>query len=173
MSRAKTTSLFIAVFLCSVTVALAKLPSWDTVKPPQARFKVLPAFAGEAVVDRETGLVWELTWNGSATFRAALRQCALSTVGGRAGWRLPAVEELTSLVDPTQTAPALPPGHPFASVSISNDYWTANEEELDTSMAVTVSFNVFGVDSASKTSSRPFVCVRGGRGSTVGTRGGI
>ncbi|HYC53766.1 MAG TPA: DUF1566 domain-containing protein [Candidatus Binatia bacterium] len=159
--------------LCVATVAAAKLPSWDVVKPAQARFKVLTAFGGEAVLDKETGLVWETTWNGSATYRNALRQCALSTVGGRAGWRLPAVEELTSLIDPAETTPALPAEHPFGGVSLGTTYWSTNEDEADESSIVTVNFDIFGLSTTSKTTSRPFVCVRGGRGSTTDNRGGL
>ena len=38
------------------------------------------------------------------------------TVGGTKGWRLPSVAELASLVDPANSNPALPTGHPFSNV---------------------------------------------------------
>jgi len=49
------------------------------------------------------------------------------TSGDRLGWRLPAIEELASLVDPTQThAPFLPTGHPFNNVLIGGQiYYSA------------------------------------------------
>jgi len=173
MQRTKMILLTTAAVLGGGTFALAKLPSWDTVKPPQARFRVLPAMNDEAVLDKETGLVWERTWHGSATFRSALRLCGLETTGGRAGWRLPSVEELTSLIDPAETTPALPEGHPFENVTLGNFYWSANEDEADSSSAVTVNFDVFDLSTHSKGNTRPFVCVRGGRGSTTGARGGF
>ena len=40
-------------------VAEAKPPSWDKVVNGTGRFKVLNGFNGEAVLDKETGLVWE------------------------------------------------------------------------------------------------------------------
>jgi Protein of unknown function (DUF1566) len=53
--------------------------------------------------------------------------CAQKAVGGRGGWRLPAFNELASLVDPTVTNPAvprLPAGHPFLGVQAAA-YWSA------------------------------------------------
>jgi hypothetical protein len=57
-------------------------------------------------------------------------RCNLLTIGGRLGWRLPSVQDLASLVDPTIPAPGpkLPSGHPFTSVQAGDDdyYWSAN-----------------------------------------------
>jgi hypothetical protein len=88
------------------------------------------------------------------------------------GWRLPALEELLTLVDQTQQTPALPEGAPFHNL-LSVAFWTANEEEIDPSFATTVLLDVFSVGSTAKTASRKVLCVRGGRGSTSGRRGGV
>src|SRR5262249_1392528 len=56
----------------------------------------------------------------------ALRECRNANIGGRGGWRLPAPEELMSLVDFGQSNPALPPGHPFQGVIPDGQYWTAS-----------------------------------------------
>jgi hypothetical protein len=94
--------------------------SWDRTLPVATRFIVLSNFAGQAVLDRETGLVWERSPDST---RRSLRQAATSchdrNVGGRKGWRLPAIAELASLVDPGQADPALPAGHPFANVQFN------------------------------------------------------
>jgi hypothetical protein len=103
--------------------------SWDRrINNTQQRFKVLSESADEAVLDRETGLVWErrpstklLPWSTARLF------CAQKAVGGRGGWRLPSFAELASLVDPSVTdpaAPRLPPGHPFLDVQ-TGTYWSA------------------------------------------------
>jgi Protein of unknown function (DUF1566) len=98
--------------------------AWDT-KIANGRFKLLQDFNNEAVLDKETGLVWErqpsnltFKWPNARLF------CAQKGVGGRGGWRLPAFYELASLVDPAvQVGPQLPAGHPFLQVQAS-DYWT-------------------------------------------------
>ena len=67
----------------------------------------------DVVLDRETGLVWQRTVSAvSVDWFTAISYCYTTTAGGRKGWRLPAVEELASLVDSTQTNPSLPVGHP-------------------------------------------------------------
>src|SRR5208283_5370500 len=84
------------------------------------RFEVLAAFGGSAVLDKETGLVWEQSPSTTVmVWEAAQVHCNQLTTGGRGGWRLPAVPELDSLVDPTQTNPSLPSGNPFSSVQSS------------------------------------------------------
>jgi hypothetical protein len=81
---------------------------------------------GEAVLDRETGLVWTRVVNGSLRFWVdALDYCSVDEMsGGRLGWRLPKLEELLSLQDRSQPAPRLPTGHPFVGVTL-NAYWSA------------------------------------------------
>ena len=92
--------------------------SWDRrINSAQQRFKVLTEFNSEAVLDRETGLVWERrpSTDGMAWSMARL-VCAQKAVGGRGGWRLPSFSELASFVDPSVTnpqVPRLPTGHPF------------------------------------------------------------
>ncbi len=165
--------LTLLVMLATATAARGgALPTWDKKIDGTNRFKVLSAFAGEAVLDKETGLVWEKTASLPGNWRTSLRFCALQNTGGRMGWRLPALEELLTLVDPTQSTPALPAGAPFQSV-LGNAFWTANLEESDPTTVVTVSLDSFGLFTASKTSSHKVLCVRAGRGSATATRGGL
>ena len=75
-------------------------PSWDQQLPASTRFIVLTNWGNAAVLDRETGLVWEQspsTLGGS--WYTASANCILSETGGRTGWRLPSIQELMSLVD--------------------------------------------------------------------------
>ena len=90
-------------------------PSWDQTLPASTRFIVLANFAGQAVLDRETGLVWQRAINGGIfPYQNAFYGCAHATTGGRLGWRLPTISELSSLFDPNSTDPSfLPAGHPF------------------------------------------------------------
>ena len=72
-------------------VATAKPPSLDTIKSGGARFKVLSKFEGAAVLDKETGLVWEQSPDGAGTFRpwtTALFDCYNKIVGGGGSRRL-------------------------------------------------------------------------------------
>ena len=81
------------------------LKSWSNKIPAAKRFVVLPDFNNEAVLDRETGLVWEKSPDQGGAYRwdtdEAAAACINSNVGGRKGWRLPAIDELASLIDPS------------------------------------------------------------------------
>lgn len=102
-------------------------PSWDQTLPAAQRFIVLSNMNNEAVLDRETGLVWQRTpevVTKTRNYQNAIDACWETSTGGRKGWRLPAPEELMSLVDPTQSIPALPFGHPFLQVYPPGQYWT-------------------------------------------------
>jgi len=154
-------------------------PSWDQKLTSSTRFIVLSNWDSEAVLDRETGLVWERSagdknGNGDVederrSWAAAGAYCANAAVGGRKGWRLPTVQELSSLVDPTQANPSLPPGHPFTNVvrpafGAAIFAWTSTTSAPDPSRA----WGVFFATSASFTDGKGdenFVwCVRGGQG---------
>ena len=124
-------------------------------------------FGGAAVLDLETGLVWEKVWAETThTWVAARDQCSDNkTVGGRKGWRLPSVHELASLVDPTVGGePKLPPGHPFMSGALQAVYWSATESLDNSSTAWSVRFQNGNVEKdQNKTDPILVLCVRGGQ----------
>jgi hypothetical protein len=102
-------------------------PAWDQKLSATTRFVVLSDWNSEAVLDRETGLVWEQAPSTVAqTWGFARRLCLQSAKGGRRGWRLPSITELLSLIDPSVASPGptLPPGHPFTNVQSSGGYWS-------------------------------------------------
>jgi len=110
------------------------LPSWDQQMPAATRFIVLTDWGSAAVLDRETGLVWERA-PSTTTFLwvDAIFACREELVGNRRGWRLASYEELTSLLDPTQSNPALPAGNPFQGIGAADLFWTTTTDEaLDT-----------------------------------------
>jgi hypothetical protein len=171
-------------------------PSWDQQLVASTRFVVLLNWAdavhpagGAAVLDRETGLVWEQS--PSTTLidaRAGARaHCNVLVTGGRVGWRLPKIQELQSLKDPSVTDPtgegnilALPAGNPFANVKsqftvppageiVSAYYWTDNVVDGFPNDTWAVSFDAsFSASHAGltfATGGQTFVwCVRGGQG---------
>jgi hypothetical protein len=110
------------------------------------RFIILPSFNNEAVLDKETGLVWEKSpQTTSARWSVARRTCAEKNVGGQKGWRLPFLPELQSLVDPSiaPPGPTLPPGHPFLAVQ-SAVYWSETRVGDNPSGAWAVHFGLGG-----------------------------
>jgi hypothetical protein len=158
------------------------VPSWDqtltcTSAANCPRFLVLSNFAGEAVMDRETGLVWErspgdtdrdgdVDLDDAHTWADARIICAhRKTVGGRKGWRLPSFAELSSLIDPSFFFPVLllPPGHPFGKNIQYSGYWSATTDADRPDFAAwKVSFGDGDVAPSSKTDIGFVWCVRGG-----------
>lgn len=141
-------------------------PSWDQTLPASTRFIVLSNLNSQAVLDRETGLVWERSpMTSEAIWVIAMERCTSRTVGQRQGWRLPNIQELRSLIDPT-SSPALPVGHPFVIVD-SGEYWSATTNQATTvpDSAYAVRFNEPNVNFISGKSNFNLVwCVRGGTG---------
>jgi hypothetical protein len=124
---------------------------------------------GAAVLDRETGLVWEQSPSTSEkSWVQALQHCMARSVGNRRGWRLPTVQELASLIDPSvpNPGPILPAGHPFSNVRSGtfDEYWSVTTDPLSRDFAWTLSFRD-GVMTLSDRFGLSFVwCVRGGQG---------
>lgn len=137
----------------------------DKALPGAQRFVILPAFNSDAVLDKESGLVWEKSpQTTSARWSMARRICIEKNVGGQKGWRLPSMPELSSLVDPSVAPPgaALPPGHPFLAVQ-SAVYWTAAKVAEDPSGAWGVHFGLGGgATFINWAHSVQVWCVRGG-----------
>ena len=108
-------------------------PSWDQTLPSSTRFIVLSNMRSEAVLDRETGLVWERTPTlpatspGGVEFRGAIPRCWDVETGGRKGWHLPRTDELLSLGQRSTVfgGSPLPEGHPFIGV-IGGFFWTVD-----------------------------------------------
>jgi hypothetical protein len=137
-----------------------------------SRFKCIwyegtPLTTPQAVLDMETGLVWERSPEyPNEPWELAVRYCHILEVGGRKGWRLPTVEELASLVDSSQSSPALPEGHPFYGLHFApaDTYWTQTRDvELNTSVWF-VSLADGSVNAQTISGLRYVWCVRGGHG---------
>jgi hypothetical protein len=139
-------------------------PAWDQSLPVATRFVVLTNWGSQAVLDKETGLVWERSPSLTlSTWHQARLACTGRTTGNRRGWRLPSIPELTSLVDPSVAppGPTLPLGHPFPTVQ-SAFYWSASTVAVGSSGAWGVGFDGGGVFSVSKAFATHAWCVRGG-----------
>lgn len=82
---------------------------------PEERFQAQENLA----LDRLTGLTWlrdaDLA-KGLVSWDRALEMIAGLEPGPAGPWRLPNINELESLVDASESAPALPQGHPFTGV---------------------------------------------------------
>jgi hypothetical protein len=147
-------------------------PSWDQKLDPAARFIVLANWGSQAVLDRETGLVWEQSpGSGTHNWFFAHAHCVQKSVGNRRGWRMPTIQELTSLTDPAVASgtPSLPPGHPFGNVQLTR-YWSATTGTQFANAAWGVDFGTNQILSGLTkeiTNLHPVWCVRGGHGNEV------
>jgi hypothetical protein len=137
-------------------------PSWYQTLSANKRFSVV--LNGAAVLDKETGLVWEKD-PSSVKQRAldGIGNCYTKDVGGRKGWRIPSIEELNSLVDTTTINPALPSGFPFGNIQLGW-YWTVNINLKNNQQVWYVDFASGNSGTDFKTSARFIWCVRGGHG---------
>jgi len=144
-------------------------PSWDqtlacTTSSNCPRFVVLANFGNNAVLDRETGLVWEKS-PSELRIRLDFEPCRGLAVGSRQGWRVPTYFELRTLIDSSQSNPALPPGHPFTNLHTNSDdiYWTSTNDPLNPGDFLLVGFAFAGVEGSSVPDSAfgRFWCVRG------------
>lgn len=140
----------LAAALAAGTVHGGALQTWDKVIGKKGRFKVLKQFGQEAVLDKETGLVWERSPStAKASWFTAVALCNAREVGGRMGWRLPTIVELATLMDRSQSDPALPPNHPFMNVQHgpTDLYWSATTHPEHPDNAWAAGFNTGTVGS--------------------------
>jgi hypothetical protein len=143
------------------------LPSWDQQLPASARWITLANWdSGAAVLDRETGLVWQqnpTANSAAATWADALSFCSTTPIGGRYGWRLPSVEEFTTLLDPGSNA--LFSGNPFTfSYPHYPVFFTATTDPSDNTQVIVVGVNSNAFFVSAKSSSDLVWCVRGYQG---------
>ena len=145
---------------------LSAVPPWDQVLPATERFVLV--MSGEAVLDKETGLVFEQQsgppGNTAVGWKDGKLKCNASTTGGRRGWRLPSIHELLSLIDPENPTgnPDLPSGHPFDfSLAGETVYLSATVDGDNPDNVWEVDFFSTEVKSREKSAPRSYLCVRG------------
>lgn len=146
--------------------------NWDTVLPADQRFTVLSAFNNEAVRDNETGLVWQRSPSDQSTAWIWSKvHCFRNTITGqKRGWRVPSIEELTSLLAVSSQDPTLPIGHPFMGVQPGAFYWSSTRRTDGEPEVWAVQFSNspstgYQVHFANILSAGLTWCVRGGSGS--------
>ena len=146
---------------------------------------VLADFDDEAVLDRETGLVWQrspgtenVLWGDTPSSfggSQAVDNCLTLNIGDRSGWRVPSIEELKSLMifSNAEGTVALPPGHPFQNLPSSCSqfncatYWTSTDSPDGVRGFIQDIGSASGVTTTTRAGDNPAArvwCVRTGTG---------
>jgi hypothetical protein len=81
--------------------------------------------------------------DGPKPWQEAVKFCQDLEIGNRKGWRLPTKEELITILDTSQSNPALPDGHPFENYPGPGKpgCWTGTTYEGNSNGAYYISFN--------------------------------
>jgi hypothetical protein len=134
--------------------------AWSGLLPPSRRFTLV--ITGAGVLDNETGLVWQRAVSPSVSqWPAAQVACATTEVGGRFGWRVPALSELQTLIDSSQSSPSVPAGHPFFNMDPAGEFWTNTAATTVAGHHWVVNFTN-GTMSLQEAANLRVWCVRGG-----------
>ena len=141
---------------------------------PNRRFAIYAAGSPDPVnhlvLDRTTGLVWQRSPGSTmVAWRFATKGCGDLALGNVRGWRVPTLQELSSLETPSNPTD-LPTNHPFENVG-NTLYWSATTADYTLVddppvKAYGILFegggtNLFADD---KHNNHLYWCVRGGRG---------
>ena len=114
------------------------------------------------VTDTATGLQWQDdTTPISMTWQGAIDYCEALKLGGKSDWRLPNINELTSVVNVSVDSPSI--SNIFVN-TVSDKYWSSTTLTQFTNNAFIVDFS-FGYQSSNyaKTTSHYVRCVRAGQ----------
>jgi hypothetical protein len=154
-----------ASFALANTAAAVDLRDWGRkYNNASERYVVLASFNNEAVLDKETQLVWQRrAYALGTTWPFAVTRCQIVLTGGRGGWRLPSLSELASLVG---AGSVLPAGHPFLDLGPNELFWTSTEPPHTTNTAYAKALLGSGTITQIKQVGFRYLCVRG-----VGTAG--
>jgi Protein of unknown function (DUF1566) len=132
-----------AIVICAAPASSAPADdAWDSFIAGAARFPL--RCANTAVLDTETGLLWERSLTGSSggafDWLGAHDHCNTLVLCNRRGWRLPTVQELASLGgNPPFTFPQNP--NPFNLPGVTGTKsWSATTSADNTANAWVVNF---------------------------------
>ncbi len=113
------------------------------------------------VTDSETHLQWQDDAVGTTTtWQGAIDRCEAMELGSHTDWRLPNLNELTSIMDDSRVSPAI------STVFVNTEpdvYWSSTTYGLDTDYAWGVNFDSGSQFSFPKSNSFYVRCVRGGQ----------
>ena len=161
LNRTHTTIFRIAVLLAMsgfASTAFAQ-DAWDHTNAP--RFQLLAPFGNQAVLDRETGLVWERGPGAVAAvnWSNAHERCNRLVVSNRMGWRVPTIQELTSILSigfPNN----MEPNNPFVLPPNNQLIWSSTASAINANNAWATSLLGPLVSNVPKTSLARSWCVR-------------
>ena len=113
------------------------------------------------VTDSSTSLQWQDTTVGTrVTWQDAIERCENLSLGGHEDWRLPNLNELTSLVDDLKYDAAI--SNVFENIA-SNYYWSSTSHAYSSNYAWIVNFKSGYQFNGIKSHSRYVRCVRAGQ----------
>jgi hypothetical protein len=120
----------------------------------------------EAVLDNETGLVWQRTPSQNINvWINAVDLCRSTEIAQRRGWRLPTLNEMQTLMDDAGDT-GLPVGHPFVHnmTTVGNSvFWTSTKWTTEDPVSAWVANPSYSLSQSTDT-FRSW-CVRGAGGS--------
>ena len=118
------------------------------------------------VNDASTNLEWQDDYSDNsdsikyATWQSAIDYCETLTLDGKSDWRLPNLNELTSLVDDTKYNPAI--NEVFQNAG-SNNYWSSTSYSDNNEDAWLVYFSSGDQNFSNKYNNNYVRCVRAGQ----------
>jgi hypothetical protein len=117
------------------TLVLTTLLSASLLACTAAHAALAPNAAGDEITDSKTGLIWKrcpegMVWSvntctgTAATYTHEQALARATAQAGTAGWRLPNVKELSSIVDASRASPAIDTA--AFPATPSNWFWTSS-----------------------------------------------
>ncbi len=116
------------------------------------------------VLDNNTGLIWQQTIpTEKYTWENAVSYCSGLTYGGYSGdWRMPALQELLTIVDSSRYEPAIDTEYfPETPSGLSIYFWSSSATAGYSDIVWNVEFDLGGANPFGKAGSAHIRCVRG------------
>jgi hypothetical protein len=107
--------------------------------------------SNETISDNATGLMWQKCINGLSgadcttgtatklTWSNAIANCEGLATAGHTDWKLPNINELSSLVDYSTTSPAINRTY-FPNTAVNDDYWSSTQNVYSRPQALILEF---------------------------------